>query len=133
MANTPILPALERGVKEIIVVLLSPVGGARLELPATRRQAIERVFEQSLIGSYQAFMAHLAWEQKLKGESGFFERLARRTLTLGDVRIATIAPDRMLGFQSLLNFSARQVDVLLRAGYNDARTQLSLFFNRTEA
>ncbi len=133
MANTPILPALERGVKEIIVVLLSPVGGARLDLPTTRRQAIERVFEQSLIGSYQAFMAHLAWEQKLKGETGFFERLARRTLTLGDVRIATIAPDRMLGFQSLLNFSARQVDVLLRAGYNDARTQLGLFFNRTEA
>ena len=133
MANTPILPALERGVKEIIVVLLSPVGGARLDLPSTRRQAIERVFEQSLIGSYQAFMAHLSWEQKLKGETGFFERLARRTLTMGDVRIATIAPDRMLGFQSLLNFSARQVDVLLHAGYNDARTQLSLFFNRTEA
>jgi len=133
MANTPILPALERGAKEIIVVLLSPVGGSSLELPRTRRQAIERVFEQSLIGSHQAFMAHLAWEQKVKGETGFFERIARRTLTMGDVRIATIAPDRMLGFQSLLNFSARQVDILLRAGYNDARTQLSSFFNRVEA
>lgn len=132
MANTPILPALERGAKEIIVVLLSPVGGAYLELPSTRRQAIERVFEQSLIGSHQSFIAHLAWEQKLKGETGILARLTRRTLTMGDVKIITVAPERMLGFQSLLNFSARQVDVLLRAGYSDARTQLNSFFNQDD-
>ena len=33
MANTPIAPALERDVSEIVVVLLSPVGGADLPLP----------------------------------------------------------------------------------------------------
>lgn len=129
MANTPVLPALERGVKEIIVVLLSPVGGTRMGLPAGRRQAVERVFEQALIGSYQAFLSHLAFEERLRGRAGFFERLRRRTFAMGDVRIVTVAPERMLGFRSLLDFSGRQADGLLSAGYSDARLQLFPFFN----
>ena len=127
MANTPILPALERGAKEIIVVLLSPVGGARLETPRTKRQALERVFEMSLIGSYESFMAHLAWEYKAKSQQNFMQKIARRTLTLGDVRIATVAPVRMLGFHSILNFSTRQADLLISEGYADAKNQLGPF------
>ncbi len=128
MANTPILPALERGAKEIIVVLLSPVGGSHLPLPTSRRQAIERAFEQSLIGSYEAFMSHLAFEQKLRSNANLIEKLVRKTLTLGDIKIATVAPTRMLGFYSILNFSNRQVDNLLREGYTDARGHLGDFF-----
>lgn len=132
MANTPILPALERGAKEIIVVLLSPVGGSRLKLPATRRQAIERVFEQSLNGSYEAFMSHLAFEEKQRARDNFISKMVRKTLTLGDVRIATVAPTRMLGFYSILNFSSRQVDTLLQEGYTDARGHLGEFFGDLE-
>ncbi|MFN3603425.1 MAG: patatin-like phospholipase family protein [Leptonema sp. (in: bacteria)] len=128
MANTPILPALERGITEIIVVLLSPVGGLKLPLPSTRRQAIERVFEQSLIGSYQSFLSHLAWQKKIKSQQGFLNFLKRRIITIEDIRIGTIAPVKMLGFGSLLRFTQQQTDVLLHMGYNDARYQLAEFF-----
>lgn len=132
MANTPILPALERGVKEIIVVLLSPVGGQKLPLPNTRRQALERVFEQSLIGSYQSFMSHLSWQKKLKSQKGILNFLTKRIITIDDIKIATVAPVKMLGFGSLLRFTQQQTEVLLHAGYNDARYQLAEFFNLIE-
>lgn len=132
MANTPILPALERGVKEIIVVLLSPVGGQKLPLPTTRRQAIERVFEQGLIGSYQSFIAHLAWQKKVKLQQGFLSFLVKRIITIEDIQIGTVAPIKMLGFSSLLRFTQQQADVLLHAGYNDARYQLAEFFELTK-
>jgi NTE family protein len=131
MANTPILPALERGVKEVIVVLLSPVGGQKLPLPNTRTQALERVFEQGLIGSYQAFMSHLAWQKRLKWQKGLFAAMTRKIITIEDVKIATVAPVKMLGFGSLLRFTQQQSDVLLHAGYNDARYQLAEFFELT--
>lgn len=127
MANTPIMPALERGVKEIIVVLLSPVGGAKMTTPQSRKQAIERVFEMSLIGSYESFMAHLAWEYKARAQQNIVQKFVRRTLTLGDVRIATVAPVRMLGFHSILNFSTRQADLMISEGYADAKNQLAPF------
>ncbi len=132
MANTPILPALERGVKEIIVVLLSPVGGQKLPLPNTRKQGIERVFEQSLIGSYQSFLSHLAWQKKIKYQKGFLSFLTKRIITIEDIRIGTVAPIKMLGFSSLLRFTQQQADVLLQAGYNDARYQLAEFFDLVE-
>lgn len=132
MANTPILPALERGVKEIIVVLLSPVGGARMTVPGSRRQAMERVFELSLIGSYEAFMSHLSFERKIKEQKGPLQHIIRRTLTLGDVKITTVAPRKMLGFSSMLNFSAHQADKLIQAGYSDARSQLADYFGLNE-
>ncbi len=128
MANTPLLPALERRVEEVIVILLSPVGGLRMSLPITKQQALERVFELSLIGSYEAFMSHLAFEQKVRSGQGMLKNLMRRTLTLGDARIATVAPERMLGFKSILNFTSRQADQLIQEGYFDARNQLANFF-----
>lgn len=130
MANTPIIPALERQCKEIIVVLLSPVGGSRLPLPQTRRQAFERLFELSLIGSYEAFLSHLTYEDKLRSQQGLFENMIRQTMLAKNMKLATVAPDHMLGFQSMLNFSARQSDALIRAGYNDARHQLAEFFGK---
>ena len=129
MANTPIQPALERNAREIIVVLLSPVGGARMDLPRNRRQAVERVFEQAQIGSYEAFMANLAWEHKRKLGRSLFDKILQPTLTLGDIKISTVAPSRMLGFSSLLNFSSRQTDTLIQEGYTDAKNQLREHFS----
>jgi NTE family protein len=112
MANTPIAPAMERQAREIIVVLLSPVGDAELPLPKTQREAVERLFEHTLIGSYQAFRS--AWPRTMAGE--------------GKLRIATVAPEKMLGFHSLLDFSKKQSDELIAAGYEDAKSQLAQFF-----
>ena len=129
MANTPISPALERNADEIIVILLSPVGDSRLELPKNRSQAIERMFEHALLGSYEALRVHFAWDSTKRSNGGFFENLLRRTFSLNDVRITTVAPSTMLGFYSILNFSKKQADKLITAGYNDARNQLADFFD----
>ncbi len=132
MANTPILPALERGAREIIVVLLSPVGGQKLYLPKTRKQALERVFEQSLIGSYQSFIAHLNWQKKMKSQFHFWNRMKKKFFTIDEMKIATVAPAKMLGFKSLTTFSSKQTEILLHQGYNDARYQLADFFEYNE-
>ncbi len=129
MMNTPSLPALERGASEIIVVLLSPVGGSRMGLPRNRRQAFAHVFEQQLIGSYESFMAHLNWAYKQNNNRGFFPSLAGKAWNFEGVRLATIAPDYMLGFTSIMNFSTRQADRLIHEGFTDARNQLAEFFD----
>jgi NTE family protein len=125
MANTPIAPALERKAREIIVVLLSPVGGADLPLPKNHREAVERLFEHALIGSYEAFRSHLSKEHRGKG---ILEVFLRAMSAKEAVRIATVAPEKMLGFQSMLSFSEEQADELILAGYEDAKNQLADFF-----
>ncbi|MDD5308530.1 MAG: patatin-like phospholipase family protein [Deltaproteobacteria bacterium] len=111
MVNTPIAPAMERQAREIVVVLLSPVGGVDLPLPTSQHEALERLFEHALIGSYEAFRSHISREQE------------KRT------RIASVSPGKMLGFQSMLNFSSKQSDELIDAGYEDAKAQLAEFFS----
>jgi NTE family protein len=110
MVNTPIAPAMERQAREIVVVLLSPVGGTDLPLPTTQHEALERLFEHALIGSYEAFRSHISREQE------------------GRTRIATVSPGRMLGFQSMLSFSGKQSDALIDTGYEDAKAQLAELF-----
>lgn len=110
MANSPLFIALEKKVEEIIVVLLSPVGHRPLPPPASLREGLERVFEHFLIGSYQTAMPIF------NGQEG--------TGTRTEPRISVVAPTHMLGFASLLNFSTRQVNRLINAGYHSARRQL---------
>ena len=45
-------------------------------------------------------------------------------LSAKGIKILTVAPARMLGFRSLLNFSLRQANTLIDEGYNNARMQL---------
>jgi NTE family protein len=110
MVNTPIQPAVAKSAEEIIVVLLSPVGGINLALPRTPREASERVFEHVMIGSYQALKSSVV-------EAG----------ELSTRRIATVSPLRMLGLFSILNFSHGQTESLIRRGYEDAKEQLDDF------
>jgi NTE family protein len=126
MANSPLFIALERNIEEIIVVLLSPIGHRPLPPPATLREGLELVFEHFLLGSCQTTMPVLN-EQPVRRCD---EWLPTRTQTQKSIdsnpqpRITVIAPDQMLGFASLLNFSQRQVNRLIHAGYHSARHQL---------
>ena len=103
IANTPVMPALERGVKELVVVLLSPVGAVKMQQPRTHHQVAEFILEHFLIGSYNVAV------------SSAFAR---------DVKITTVSPTRMLGLRSILNVSPKQAERLIEEGYNNARRQL---------
>ncbi len=104
IANTPVMPALERGVKEIVAVLLSPVGSVKqLKQPKTHHQVAEFILEHFLIGSYNVAVS-----------SAFAQ----------GVKITTVAPTRMLGLRSILNFSPKQAERLIEEGYDSARRQL---------
>ncbi len=126
MANSPLFIALERKIEEIVVVLLSPVGHRPLPPPATLREGLELLFEHFLIGSCQAAMpvfngppVHARDERPPQSPTAPKEMEGRRP-----PRISVVAPTEMLGFTSLLNFSTRQVNRLIQAGYHNARRQL---------
>lgn len=126
MANSPLLPALESGVDEIIVVLLSPVGNIPAAVPGSLTNAMELVFEHFLIGSCQTALASRGWPAALN--SGDYPPLAH-TWQMGERGvpvpiIKTVSPSRMLGFRSMLNFSIRQARWLMDEGYRNARSQL---------
>ncbi|EPG72655.1 phospholipase, patatin family [Leptospira fainei serovar Hurstbridge str. BUT 6] len=125
MANTPILPAVERGATDIVVVLLSPVGGVNMPLPRSRRDGLERVFELSLIGSFQTVMSNLQYEKKKRrrGKRGFFQESVFSFAEKEEIRIRVIGPRTSLGFGSILNFSQVQADYLISRGYEDAKVQ----------
>ncbi|MCW7470507.1 patatin-like phospholipase family protein [Leptospira kanakyensis] len=123
MANTPILPALTHEASEIVVVLLSPVGGVQMmEAPETKDEALERLFELYLLGSYrsveQGFEYRKAVMQGLTPIENFL--LGLRT-QFKNAKVSVIAPKRMLGLVSILNFKKEQAEILLRHGYEDAK------------
>ena len=109
-ANTPLFAALQRGAREIVVVLLSPVGHRRLALPDDTVATAELALEHFLIGSCPTAELPLAGGREADADRA---------------RIYTVAPSRMLGFRSLLNFSNRQADRLIEEGYRNAHRQLT--------
>jgi NTE family protein len=122
MANSPLFIALERKIEEIIVVLLSPVGHRPLPPPATLREGLELLLEHFLMGSYQTTMPLINGLARHACDEGPH---AQKVIETGlQPRISVIAPTQMLGFTSLLNFSSRQVNRLIHAGYHNARRQL---------
>ncbi|MBM9545825.1 patatin-like phospholipase family protein [Leptospira sp. 201903074] len=123
MANTPILPALTHEASEIVVVLLSPVGGTpMMESPETKDEALERLFELYLLGSYRSVEQGLEYRKSvMKGLTpieNFF--LGLRT-QFNHANISVIAPKQMLGLGSILNFKKDQAEILLKQGYEDAK------------
>ncbi len=103
MANTPILPALERDAEQIVAVLLSPVSAAALPPPRSFFKIAETAFEMMLAGPFQSAL------------DGYRAAGGR----LPDIHV--IAPPRMLGFRSLADYSRKQVDRLMAEGYDAAR------------
>jgi NTE family protein len=131
MVNTPITPALQKGATEIITVLHSPVGAFRQPPPRSPLEVAELVFEHFLIGSYTALLPDTSWQ--INADAPVFETpmpgSPQMQLSSKKAKIVTVAPTRMLGFKSLLNFSIRQANTLIEEGYNNARMQLKHFLS----
>lgn len=130
MANTPILPLMERDIRDIVVVLLSPIGNIELDEPKNRKEAIERVFELIQIGSFQNFKYKLESGKDLASVT--LKDLLRTQLRGvldewiggGEFKLRIVSPKKPLGLASILNFSPKHADSLIKIGYEDAREQL---------
>jgi NTE family protein len=123
MANTPIAPVIESGAKDIIVVLLSPVGKIELDLPKNRKEALERVLEFTLISSFQTVTSSVDYVEESKNKNpiiNFFEEITKTS----ELKIRTVSPKNFLGMRSVLNFNQIQSDKLIIMGYHDAKEQL---------
>ena len=121
--NTPLLPAIQREAREVVVVLFVPIAQGLPRLPATRRQALEWIFEVSTLASAESVVSLL---RTLHGEDPLGEAPPReRPITVGPTRLLPVAPSKPLGMHSLLNFDSGQTEMLFEAGYVDARSQLS--------
>ena len=121
--NTPLLPAIERRAREVVVVLFVPIARGLPRLPATRRRAIEWIFEVSTLASAESLVSLLL---TLQGEAPLGELRPRHSpISLGQTRLFPVAPTKPLGMHSLLHFEPKQTEFLYQAGYQDARDQLS--------
>ncbi len=125
LENTPIAPAYAKGVKQIIAVLLTPVGNVHLAPPRTPLQVLEFAFEQLLQGAFQS----LLFNQRFQSETDMFKGAPGRhhgshAIMGGACRVTAVSPARMLGFKSFLNFSTNQAKHLMAHGYRQARKQL---------
>ena len=126
IANSPLFTALQKEMDEIIIVLLSPVGHVDLPFPGTLMKGLELVFEHLLSGSYQATRPVSSWNRPgIEQVNAHWPTPADKGVLPGrQPTIRVVAPSRMLGFRSLLNFSSRQARCLLQEGYNNACREL---------
>lgn len=126
MANSPLFPTLKKEADDIIVVLLSPVGKFPMPVPTTLLKGLELVLEHFLSGSYQATMPVIRSNDSAEALSApsFQNSGQQGTPGAKQPRVAVVAPSRMLGLASLLNFSPRQTRRLVKDGYSSAREQL---------
>lgn len=129
MANMPLQPALDFGAEEIIVVTLSPVGHTPQPFPGNAGKALEHVFEQFLLAPYQSTLLAKGYQDMalLPVQTTYRQKFSNQGLNLKQPNIITLAPKKMLGFRSLLNFSLKQARMLIDEGYKTAHTQLTPF------
>jgi NTE family protein len=129
MANIPLQPALDYGADEIIIALLSPIGHTPQLFPGNVRTALEFVFEQFLGGSYKSTLMTSGYEDRPLPPHQVKHTIEHKNCESNNNKpnIITLAPRKMLGFKSLLNFSLSQAKRLINEGYNTAYRQLKPF------
>ena len=129
--NTPLLPAIERDAREIVAVVFAPILQGLEELPATRTEASRWLFEVSTLASAASLVALL---RAVHGDAPLVEGLSSNNLvTFGPTKLYIVAPTKLLGFRSLLEFDAKQTDQLFEAGYKDAGDQIGPLLPREAA
>ncbi len=129
MTNIPLQPALDFGANEIIIAMLSPIGHTPQSFPRTIRGALEHVFEQFLASAYQSTLMARGYQDRPLPTPQLKYQARYNCNDSGENQpnIITLAPGRMLGFRSLLNFSSSQAKQLIQEGYTTAHTQLKPF------
>ena len=135
LMNTPLLPALERKAKEIIVVPLIPGAGETAKpLPTSRKEAVSRLFEQVLEGgSYSIFLAHLNWDDKIRARRNFWQNILEPRLGHQRCKIEIVTPtDRSITIRTGLKASKEQIHSMIVQGYRDAKIQLKEFFDASK-
>lgn len=125
MTNIPLQPALDFGADQVIIVMLSPIGHAPHAFPVDVRTALEHVFEQFLSASYQSALMSNGYEDKPLPFNRDNSRYGAFQAEQPD--LIALAPSKMLGFKSLLNFSLSQANSLIEEGYKTANAQLKQF------
>ena len=120
--NTPLLPAIERGARDVVAVVFAPIHGGLERLPATRKEAGQWLLELATLSSAESLVSVLL---ALDGEPPLGEaHRGNRIIQVGSTRILTVAPATQLGFRSFLDFDPRKTDLLFETGYRDAGEQL---------
>ncbi len=129
MANIPLQPALDFGADEIIIATLSPIGHTPQPSPGNVLTALEIVFEQFLAASYTSALMTRGLEDRPlpPPQLKYTAKYTNRDSHDGHPNIITLAPKKMLGFRSLLNFSVSQAKNLIDEGYKTASTHLKPF------
>ena len=129
MANIPLQPALDFGADEIIIARLSPIRHTPQVFPGNVRTALEVVFEQFLAGSYESALMGNGYENSPlpPPQLKYTKKYPNSESHNKHPNIITLAPEKMLGFKSLLNFSVSQAKRLIDEGYKTASTQLKPF------
>lgn len=129
MANIPLQPALDFGADEIIIAMLSPIRHTPQAFPRDVRTALEHVFEQFLAASFQSTLTLNNYNDRPLGavQTRYRNRTGTGRSQGRPPNIITLAPKKMLGFRSLINFSLPQARRLIDEGYTTANTCLKPF------
>jgi NTE family protein len=132
LSNTPVFPAIEAGAREILVVMLSPIGGQLTETPKTTVEGISRMFDMMTLASSQSLNQSLAYHlgRDLRSHTNTLSQ--QILLDLGDIRVGVVAPKVDPSITTVMGLDPEHVKVRIAAGYNDAREQLNNFLGRRE-
>lgn len=127
MENTPVLPALMRGAREIVVVLLAPLTADPVPPPRTSKEALAWTLDIITIASAKALRTQLAhhFGKDLREVTEAMSKTHH--VEVGGVRICVIAPRQASGLKSILDLNAEDARERIDAGYHDAREQLAAF------
>ena len=133
MANTPLLPALERGARDIVIVLLAPLTGAPVLQPSNTREAIAWAMDLATVASVKVLGADLFHRagMDVQESSDIFAR--DHFIDAGGIRMHLVAPQVTSGLESLLDVDPRLSKERIEAGYSDACAQLTRLKGRESA
>ena len=125
MANTPLLPALESGAQEIVIVLLAPLTGSAVPPPANTRGAVAWALDLATIASVKVLGAEF-FERAGMDVQESADKLARENfIDAGGTRLLLVAPRDTSGVGSLFDLGPKLTGERIEQGYRDACAQLA--------